>query len=272
MNQTELIVDQYLRERKASISSFLKQHLGNEECMRIQKSHLLKDLIRNPINVFWAIPYFAIKKTLEVSEKMGFDRAKTFLSRIPRSLKTDYQKEIERLIMVELFELDQLEEKLDPVCAKDLKKTILQEIELEVGQYCTRQNELSDLLASGIIVLLSHLTFGDKSLDLFGLGSKIAGKWAYKKAASNFFLGESLGKSFYSYAPPEPTDKHVFLFTSLVLIVFAVMTTLIGVLSFPTQKRFGVTARQLAHLVDLIDDRLLLALAKSNKNKDQVAV
>lgn len=272
MNETELILDQYLRERKLRISLFLEQHLDNGECIRIQKAHLLKDLIRNPINVFWAIPYFTIKKTLEVSEKMGFDRAKSFLLKIPRSLKTDYQKEIERLIMVELFELDQLEEKLDPVCSPELKVSILKEIELEVGQYCTRQNEVSDLIASGLIVLLSHLTFGDKSLDLFGLGSKIAGKWAYKKAASNFFLGESLGKTFYSYAPPEPTEKHVFLFTSLVLVVFAVLTTAIGVLSFPTQKRFGITARQLNALVDLIDDRLLLALAKSTKPKDRLVV
>lgn len=265
MVQTEQIVDHYIQERRSRIPLFLAAHLDNRECVRIQKRHLLKDLIRNPINVFWAMPYFSIKKTLEISEKVGFDQAGNLLQKIPRSLKTDYQREIERLVMQDLFELPELEAKLLGSCSPDFAKTLIKIIHLEIGQYCTRQNEVSDLLASGSIVLLSHLTFGDKSLDLFGLGSKIASKWAYKKAASNFFLGENLGRAFYRYSPPTPSDKNVFLFTTLVLLAFALMTTVIGVLSFPTQKRFGITSRQLHGLVESINDRLLLTLAKDRR-------
>lgn len=270
MTQTEQIIDQYINERKSQISPFLENHLDNRECVRIQKTHLLKDLIRNPINVFWAMPYFSIKKTLEISEKVGFEQAGNLLLKIPRSWKTDYQREIERLVMHDLFELNELEGKLLESCSPALAKSVIKIIHFEVSQYCTRQNEVTDLLASGSIVILSHLTFGDKSLDLFGLGSKMANKWAYKKASSNFFLGENLGRAYYRYSPPTPTDKNVFLFTTLVLIIFALMTTMIGVLSFPTQKRFGITSRQLHGLVDSINDRILLTLAKERKLGDKV--
>ena len=72
MNQTQNIISHYIQQRRAHIPVFLKDHLDNSECLAIQKTHLLKDLIKNPINVFWSIPFFFIKKTLEISEKLGF--------------------------------------------------------------------------------------------------------------------------------------------------------------------------------------------------------
>lgn len=267
MNSTEEIIEQYLSEKKLKIAVFLSSHLDNSECLRIQKRYLMQDLIRNPINVFWAMPYFSIRKGLEIAEKLGIDKAATLAKKIPKSFKTDYQKEIERVLIDELFELDSLEQKLQLTCTTALRKDLIQEIRSEIGLYCARQNEVSDLIASGVIVLLSHFTFGDKSLDLFGLGSKFANKWAYKKASSEFFLGETVGNVFYKFSPPTPSDKHIYIFTSLVLIGFAILTTVIGVFSIPTQKRFGITSRQLHQLLDGIHDKLILKVAKSARER-----
>jgi hypothetical protein len=265
MKSTEDIIDQFLHEKKLKIPQFLELHLDKSECLKIQKRYLMQDLVRNPINVFWAMPYFSIKKFLEIVEKIGFDKAASISQKIPKSFKTDYQKEIERLITDDFFDLDELESKLGESCSKTLTKDLKQEVRSEIAQYCAKQNEVSDLIASGVIVLLSHFTFGDKSLDLFGIGSKIANKWAYKKASSEFLLGEGLGNVFYKYSPPTPTDKQVYLFTSLVLIGFALLTTVIGVLSIPTQKRFGITSRQLHKLMNNIQDRLILKVAKASR-------
>ena len=263
MISLETTIEQYLQERRAEISLFLELHLDNSECFKIQRTHLVKDLIKNPINVFWAMPYFFIKKASEASEKLGVDNVAAFLQKIPRSFRTSYQKSIERLLVEDLFKLSELEMRLRPLCSPELLKSIMDNIRAEVTHYCTRQGEVSDLIASGLIVILSHLTFGDKSLDLFGIGSKIAGKYAHKKAASNFFLGEKMGNAFYSFAPPTPSEKHVFIFTCLVIILFALLTTAVAVFSFPTQKRFGITYKQLHKVIDQINDRLLLTLAKS---------
>ena len=269
MDLTEKMIEGYLSEKTLRIPLFLKDHMDNSECLKIQKKYILQDLIRNPINVFWAIPYFSIKRVLETAEKLGVEKASALIKKIPKSLKTDYQKDIERLLTDELFELGDFELKLRETCSPALSKDLLQEIRSEISLYCAKQNEVTDLVASGLIVLLSHFTFGDKSLDLFGLGNKIAKKWAYEKASSEFFLGEGLGKVFYRYSPPTPTEKNVYLFTSLVLIGFAVLTTIISVFSIPTQKRFGITSRQLHQLIDTINDRLILKVAKSTREKTQ---
>lgn len=267
MKRTQEFIDQYLNERKSRISLFLGEHLDQKECLKIQKEHLVKDLIKNPVNVMWAMPYFSIRKALEISEKLGFEKAGTLLKKVPRSLKTSYQKEIEQLVMEELFEISALETRLREACDTDTARAVVNDIKLSISQYCEKQNELSDLIASGLIVLMAQFTFGDKTLDLFGIGSKIASKYAHKKAAQNFFLGESVGDIFYKYSPPAPNEKYIFLFTTMVLLFFALMTTVISVFSFPVQKRFGITEKQLNGLVESIHDRVLLTLVKDERKK-----
>lgn len=271
MNDIELLLEDYIAERKNRIDAFLHNHLDKNECLRIQKASFLKDIIKNPINVLWAIPYFSIKKFLEIGDKFGIQSAGKLLQVIPKSLKTDYQKEIERIVLDELFEIKRLENELRPVCPHGLFEKLIHEIRSEISQYCNRQNEVTDLMALGFIVMFSHYSFGDKTLDLFGLGSKFAEKWTQKKAAKEFFLGESLGQTFYKFVPVSPSEKHVFLFTAAVILIFAVVTTTIGILSFPAQKRFGITRNQLNSLTSQIHDRLLLSIAKSRRTLRKAA-
>lgn len=271
MNEIEILLDDYIRERKTRIDVFLHNHLDKNECLKIQKASFLKDIVKNPVNVLWAIPYFSIKKFLEIGDKLGVQTAGKLLHSIPKSLKTDYQKEIERIVLNELFEVRKLENTLRPVCSPELHELLIRDLRSEISQYCNRQNEVTDLMASGFIVMVSHYSFGDKTLDLFGLGSKFAQKWTQKKAAKEFFLGENIGQTFYKYVPVSASEKHVFWFTAAVILLFAVVTTTIGILSFPTQKRFGITRNQLNLLTNQIHDRLLLSIAKSRRNLRKAA-
>lgn len=270
MTELEEILDNYIRERNGRIDTFLSKHLGNDECIRIQKSFFLQDIIKNPINVLWAIPYFSLKKVLETAEKLGIQSAARLLQMIPKSLKTDYQKEIERLVLEELFQLSETEVRFSNHYSPELTKLLIMEIRKEISLYCMKQNEVTDLVASSFIVLFSQYSFGDKTLDLFGLGNKFAQKWTHKKAAKEFFLGESLGNTFYTFAPVNPSEKQIFLFTAAVLLVFGIITTAIGVMSFPVQKRFGVTRHQLQSLTNQIHDRLLLTVVKAGRPKKKL--
>lgn len=266
----------YLNARREILELFINRHMGLKECIKVQKCHVLKDLVRNLLNALWAIPYLSIRKSLEVSEKLGWETARNLLPKIPPAIKTDFQKEMERLITVELLGLSQ-GEKTQSLLADSLGITTTsvkqQEIEqlvfevetdirAEIADYCTKQNGTNDLVASGAILLVADFFFGDRSLDVFGLGRKFAGLWAKDVAASDFFLGETLGGVLYSIVPPDPTSGQVFIATTVTLLLLALFSTVTGVFWFAMQKRLGIRKKQLDKLITSIEDKLFLKLAK----------
>ncbi len=65
------VLDTYINEVNKLITIYLRDHLILKHCFRVQLRHLAKDFFRNPINVLWAIPYFSVRKALEILERMG---------------------------------------------------------------------------------------------------------------------------------------------------------------------------------------------------------
>ena len=94
----------YIEQRRSHIEAFVAQHFSLRETFRIQKKSFLLDLLVNPINTAWSIPYLSIRKLTEAIEKLGWNNAADFLKLIPSGIKTHYQKEIERLVATELLD------------------------------------------------------------------------------------------------------------------------------------------------------------------------
>lgn len=87
-----------------------------------------------------------------------------------------------------------------PALIKNIVNVIEKEIRAEVTLQCTKQHELTDLSTSAIIFYLAGKKFGDSSLDLFGIGKKIASLWAKDEAVSSFMFGKTLGEAYYNFA------------------------------------------------------------------------
>jgi hypothetical protein len=278
-------LEHYLRERRERIPELLRGPLGIENCLRMQSRHVLRDLFCNPLNTLWAIPYLSIRKVLEMFEKFGMEFAKLLLPTIPRAARTEFQKEVERRIQLDLFglPLDQREpsalaaaferdERFREFYATEewheLKKQLEKELRHLVTEYCNTQNGFNDLAASGAIVVAAQTFFGDRSLDVFMMGRRWAALWSRRKAVDHFFLGKKIGHEFYKVVhPPPPTAHQIYFATGIALAILAVFSTIVNVVGYPVQSQLGIQERQLGRLLDSAEDKILLALAKSLRHR-----
>ena len=265
-----------MAERRERIPAQGDQLMSLENCWKIQKRHFLKDLLSNLVNTLWAIPYLSIRKVLEGLDKVGMEFAAGLLSKIPKSIKTEFQKEMERSIQSDFFGLrTELGERSDLAVIlehqADLKasmpglelKVLIQEAEADIHQvvadFCTTRNGFTDLAASSGLVLVARRFFNDSSLNIIGISKRWAGQWARKDATSHFLLGPKLGKLYYQYAPAPPaSSKEIFLATIYSIVILALFSTIVNILSYPVQNKLGFQKKQFQKLIQAVEDKLLL--------------
>lgn len=274
-------LDRYLSDCRDRMPELLRTSLGLENCLRMQSRHVLRDLVCNPLNMLWAIPYLSIRKILEIFDKLGLEFAKVLMPTIPRAARTEFQKEVEQRIVRELFRLvpapggrtafaDAMErdERFREFFATEewaqLRNQTEKEIRKLVTDYCNTQNGFNDLAASTAILLAAQYFFGDRSLDVFAMGRRWAALWARREAVSHFFLGRKIGHEFYKIVhPPAPTANQVYLATGIALAILAAFSTLVNVVSFPAQNMFGIQNKQLDKLLGSVEDKVLLKFTKA---------
>jgi hypothetical protein len=288
-------LDKYFEDRALRIEPLLHDQFNLKECFQIQKQYFLKDLVRNPLNALWAVPYFSIRKVIETSDKLGWAQGSSLFSKIPQAFKTDFQKETERRLASGLFgiatdsasssQVDQpacelskafessgLKEKLSPEEWHQLLTKARSEVRAAVGDFCLKQNGFTDLAASGSLLVASQMMFKDKSLDIFSLGKKIAGRWAHKDAVEHFAFGRKLGQVFYKIAPtPGPSTTRVVVTTGAIIALLALFSTAVTVLSHPLHRKLGFRQKQLESLIETVSAKLLVELSKDLKKSNRAA-
>ena len=272
-------VETYIEQRRSQIKSFVADHFSVQETLQIQKKSAVADLIYNPFNAVWAIPYFFVRKSSETFDKLGWFVPLVYLNKVPQGIKTHYQKHIEKLVFQELLgwsdenlflkEVSKNKElsaylKNSPGCADRLTEVI----KVEVEQFSSGQALIADLSGSVITLVTGWLAFGDKSLGVLGLGERIAGKLARSKASSHFFLGEKAGAAFYAAFPPRPSGWQILGATLLVGFFLTLFSFVSGLLWDPFRKKLGLYELKLNLLMDRLEDRLFLELKKEIKRDD----
>ena len=274
-------LDAYIQSRRERVPAFIEKSLSLQNCAKVQARHFVKDVVLNPINTLWAIPYVAVRKVLEAGEKLGWEGANILIPAIPRSARTSFHKEMERTILVDLFGLDavgstkselahSLESRSDFKSVFDnptwsaLRAQIEGDVRACVSEYCNVQNGFNDLACSGGIVIAAQYFFGDRSLDLFAMGRRWAALWSHQRAVTKFPLGHKLGKLFYRVVPaPPPTSKEVYLATGIALGALAFFSTVVSVFGFPARNALGFQRPQIDKLIQSIEDKILLRLTKT---------
>lgn len=289
----QLALDRYFEGRLTRIEPLLRERLGVKECVQLQKKHLWRDLARNPINALWAIPYFSVRKVIETCDKLGWVNGTAFFSKIPQALKTDFQKEVERLIQTELFGLTgmstlsdvtvlsahlkaeqpcELTAALEACGLQQLADIAQIQVRAAVSEFCIKQNGFTDLMASGGLLIVSQFLFKDRSLDIFAISRRIAARWAKKDAVSHFAFGKNLGRVFYNVAPaPHATTTQIVITTGIAILLLSVVSTAISVFSYPIQRRLGFRQTQLEALMEVVNARLLVELSKSLKRSSKLS-
>lgn len=273
----EECIEEYIAGCRARVDGFVEGHFSLRETVAFQKQSLASDLLCYPVNALWAIPSLFMKKFLEVPVKLGWRSGADLIGLLPAGLKTHYQKEIERLIAVELLQwpctMDDRQalpngllercignKEVGPLLASGVLSAEalkdLSDIPRLVGEHSSSRALVLDTAATVLTLTAGWLFFGDHSLGISGIGDQIARQRAKDRAASTFLLGSGLGSAFYSVFPPKPSFWQVVLATCTVGLLVTGMSLLVGLLSDPCLKRAGFQQARLHLLIDAVEDCL----------------
>jgi hypothetical protein len=267
-------LEAYFADRRAQVNSFADQHFTLGGTLNIHRRTLGFDLIRHVLNAYLAMPFMAVKKAVAWLETLGMDRLAYLLNLLPSGLRTDYQKEVERLVARELLSLpDALLEamKKDPRLASWMEKGGLSELQALFGAgvlqpqlnadllaYSSRSAGITEMAGSVVTLLAAYKWFHNTSLGAFEMGRRIASEHARKNAVSHFFLGKKLGSAFYRTFPVAPSKNEIMIATILVVVALSGLTLLTVILSDPVQHRVGIHRRQLLKLLDSLESKMVL--------------
>lgn len=273
----EECIDQYIAECRSRVGGFVERHFSLQETIALQKQSLVSDLLCHPVNALWAIPSLFLKKLIEVPMKLGWRSGADLMPLVPTGFKTRYQREIEQLIATELLDwpctmgnwqaspnglLERMKrhKEVGPLLASgalsDEALRELSDIPCLVAEHSAGRIVVLDTAATVLTLAAGWLFFGDHSLGISGIGGVIARNRAKEAAASTFILGSSLGSTFYSVFPPNPSFWQVMGATLIVGLAVTAMSLLVGMLSDPCLKRVGFQYTRLNVLIDAVEDCL----------------
>ncbi len=284
-NHVQDDLQKYIEARKGMLETVILRHFNFAECIKIQKRHIIKDLFINSFNAVWILPSVTIRRVLEVFEKLGSDHARMLISMMPQTMKTGFQREIEDRLLRELFGIfpDSLQrfkiisKTTNTKLSNDLVRSDVEKesnlaeknIRSEVKEYCSKQNGIMDLSASGGTLFIAYFFAGDYTQDILGIGRKAAAMWSKKEAASDFLFGPLLGEAFYSLLPPQPSTGKIVIATVLVFFLTSVFSTGVGVFGYSLQVKLGWRKNQLHKLISSVEDRLFHQFTISSRAKQK---
>ena len=282
----EECIEQYIAECRGRVDGFVERHFSLQETIALQKRSLVSDLLCHPINALWSIPSLFLKKLIEAPVKLGWRSGTGLITLVPTGLKTRYQKEIEQLIATELLDwpctmgdrraapnglLGRMKrhKQVGPLLASgvlsDEALRELTDIPSLIAEHSAARIVVLDTAATLLTLAAGWLFFGDHSLGISGIGGVIARNRAKEEAASTFIFGSSLGSTYYSIFPPNPSYWQVTGATLIVGLAVTVMSLLVGLVSDPCLKRVGFQHTRLDMLIDAVEDCLHQQIRKRLK-------
>jgi len=275
LGKIDTTIESFIATKKAKIESFVQNHFSLQETWQLQRTSVAFDIILYPLNTLWSIPYLAIKKSVEVADKLGWASANKFLNYLPSGFKTRYQKQTELIItnslissnaghelIEQLKDSSALSKSLNPDEIANLEQKISALIKTEIDNHTSSQVLVTDLVTSFVTLLAGKWIFGDGSLSIMDMGSKMARKFANEKASDNFFLGKRVGSAFYNAFPVAPTKTQIFLATLSIGLLLTVFSIAAAVLSDPVRKKLGLHHKKLNSLLETLEEKIFL-LVKS---------
>ncbi|MDX1757098.1 MAG: DUF6635 family protein [Marinobacter sp.] len=280
-------IERYFADCRARIPGFIERHFQYPGAISTNRMALGWDMLRAPINLFWA-PVYALACLVKIltGRRAGLRWLHALADRVPAGFTTRVQQHISNLIQVELLNggptghrlEDYLIESLEtlyarhaqePVDHRRFSRLIDPLIADALHQYRVTRTASADITNSISCTVLGAFAFQKFTPGGIGLGVVLASLLAQTMAARDFILGETLGGWYYSWFPPEPSLATTASVMVAVMAVLAAFAALSGVIADPLQAAVGVHRRRLHKLLDHLQKDLSLRTQSSFRPKDQ---
>ena len=236
----------YFAAVRARVPAFTRRHFGPLGTLRLHKEAIGLDLLRAPFNVLLVGPAFFLQLAARLLRLIGLKRAGNWLATRRLFLETRLSRRMAELVFDELLDLD----KVAP--DKDRLPPWARRVGDLIAEYVAARHAVAELAAGAAALVIGLVLLQALTPSALSLGPILAQEYAQSSAIQDFWAGSWAGSYYYSWYPAEASLGEKAATTVLVMVIFAVGSTFIGIVTDPLQQLLGLHRRRLERFVDTL--------------------
>ena len=277
----------YFDDCRRGVPSFVRRHFLYPGAVTLNRVALGWDMLRAPLNLFWAPLYSLVSLLhylcLRLPGLVWFGR---LLGRIPAGFSTRVQSQISELVLTELLNpqgddkgieaylLASLQDvyrrhQLEMVSEQRFVRVIEPLLEDALTQYQLTRTASADITNSLSCTVLGAFAFQKFTPGGIGVAALLASLLTRELASRDFLFGETLGRWYYGWFPPEPSVGLTLGILAGIMAVLAAFAAFSGVITDPVQAYIGLHRRRLMKMLDHLQQDFNEQRSGSFRPKDQ---
>lgn len=230
-----------------AVASFCARHFSWRGAWSLNQQALGLDLLRAPLNVFYAPLWVLLQISAQLLAWLGLQRAARIVRELPSGLATQVQQRVRQAITDELIR---------PRWGSTLDTSQQRIVALNLMRYQAARNAMADISANLAVLVSGMLLFRQFTPGGLSLGQHTGDALTQHWAISHFWAGESFGRLWYSWFPVDTPLWLSLTAIALVMVMIALTAALSGLLMDPVQHALGWHRRRLNRLLNAIDKDL----------------
>lgn len=248
---------------RESVDMFVDSHFRYPGCWNTNRIAFGFDLIRAPINLFWAPFYVALQVLIALLGFVGLRQARALHVRIPSGLTTQVQQNINHLIKTQLLNTGELKQcitrRLEPITTsgaeenKHIQRRLESILDEALNQLMQTRTATADISNSIISTLFGALAFNKFTPGGIGIGIMLSMLYVQHHSAENFFLGSTLGSVYYTVFPAKAGLWETGVGVVLVMMIFSIIASFSGLLTDPLQSLLRLHHRRLNKMINQLE-------------------
>ncbi|BBB27445.1 DUF6635 family protein [Amphritea japonica] len=280
-------IHRYFDACRQRVPGFIQQHFSYPAALTTNRVAFGLDVLRAPVNLFWA-PLFALVSMIRFGVGR-FERLSwlhRLLGRFPAGFTTQVQTHISELVLRDLLQHNLPQHSLSWFIAEELRTLYQQNenttigstlfharaepiVEEALAQYRITRTASADITNTLSCTVLGAFAFQKFTPGGIGIALVLSTIISTELAATDFFLGETLGHLYYSVFPPSPSIGVTLATIAGVLSLLSAGAALSGVISDPIQAAIGLHRYRLNKMLRHMELDMLRQTDSSFRPKDQ---
>jgi hypothetical protein len=279
-------VTQYFAACRLRIPGFIHDHFKYPGAWQTNRQALGWDILRAPLNLFWAPIYLSLQLLAILLRKLTLIRLGNLLLLIPSGFVTDVQRYLSNQTYRYLLGRETEPDKGDKLFLAlrsalinlhgnhdHLSSTSISSIDAIVGdaleQYRITRTASADIGNSLLSTIVGAFAFQKFTPGGIAIGIAIAGWLAHQLAVDNFIFGKWIGSWYYAVFPPSPSFWLNLGSIAFVLTCLAVFASFSGLITDPIQCWTGLHRRRLSKMINKLESDFLEKKTGGFRPKDQ---
>ncbi|MES9830274.1 MAG: DUF6635 family protein [Candidatus Thiodiazotropha sp.] len=254
----------HIEAYRQRIPTFVNRHFSLQGAFQLNRLALGGDILVAPFNFLMGFPNFLLRLIAMLFELLGAHGLARRMLKIHLGFPTRVQQALTTHLYTDLLKLSRHHEETDARLRQLLRQSTKEPLQI----YVQTRNVAGDITAGTLAAILGLFLLNQFTPGSFSAGAAIAHLVAVEQAASEFFLGETLGRFYYTLFPTSPPIGIVMATVLVVMVTIALVAAFSGMLHDPIQNRTGIHQRRLNQLLDAIEKSACQSRAKGYRPKD----